>query len=225
MLKRFGAMSRKTLLMLSAAALCALGIGTAVAIAGANDTDDTLNVASGTTITATVNGGGARFQGKAGGTVITCLKSSSGYTTTEAKEKLPNEVTLNNPALSFTECNNFATVTVNGSTQIKLDSADVNPETTGEDPQPEDKDTGTMIVPAGSSIVIEVPGCTVTISGRQEFEGIVGEHPATLTFANVNVKYTAEGFLCEGLGIKVPEGVGLFNATYNVTPEGLDDNS
>jgi hypothetical protein len=224
MLKRFKAMSRKMMLMLSALAVCALGIGTAMAMAGANDTDDFLPVAAKTNITAATNR--AAFRGSANGVEVVC-ESEGGIETTVVNQPLPFTAPVNKPALSFTKCNNGATVKVNGEIKLTLDSADNNPEVTGADPSPEDKDTGTLTVPSTSSIVITVPlpACTITISG-QSFTGVIAEEPAaTLTFTNVAVPYTATGSGCGSLGVNTPSGTGLFTAKYTVSPSTLDDES
>lgn len=225
-------MSRRTLLMLSAGALCALGIGTAVVLANSGDADELNNSTSNTVIT--TNSTSTTFKGSSSAIFgVTCKKAGGGIETKEAKQKLPYTAPVNKPALFYKECNNGATVTVTGGTEMTLESGNAN-RTTDPDPaydgaDENDADTATLRVPSTSSIVISLSGCTVTISG-QSFTGDASAEDksatldqASLVFNNVPVPYTASGSSCGLDGISTPSGTGVFTATYPVTPSTLDD--
>ncbi len=221
MLKRFRDMSRKTLLMLSAVALCALGMGTALALANSGDKDKLNN--TGTKITATTK----KAVFTAGIFKTEC--ESSGGIDAAVEQELPYTAPVNDPALTFGPCETGTEVKVNctAPAEITLTLESGNSDRT-KDPDPpldkadeNDADTATLRLPSGCSIVIKKSGCTITIAGPQTFAGSAAAEDvsatldkASLVFTNVSVNFTST------CGLISP---GTFTATYAVTPSTLDD--
>jgi hypothetical protein len=227
MLKRFGAMSRKTMLMLSAVALCALGMGTALALANSGDKDTLNNVNIKEKITAKSTS--AVFEA---GALSTKCESEGGIETTEANQKLPFTAKVNKPALSFTPCTNGVTVEVKctppAEITLTLESGNANrttdPDPTNDGADESDNDTGTLTLPSGCSIVIKVPFlCTITISGPQTFIGATGAEDEAATLDKASLVFTNVAVTFTGVGGGCPASPGKFSATYAVTPVTLDD--
>jgi hypothetical protein len=203
----------KTILLLATAALCAAGVGAAVALAS-GDSDDTLPVskafkATSTTATTFTTPSGAAVSCPAGKSVLEFSTNASG--TIAQVDNLTSKTF--GPGCTVTG-GATAEVTTTGTWSATYSDNRAETEPTGDETLGNNDDLLLIIPEKGATITIPATGCVLTIapSGSISVEAAYNDSTGVATVTDAQVPYSSNG-----VGLGCPgSGNASFTGTYKL---------